>query len=321
MTNAGIEGRSSRTHYAYLPRRSGDGFSERRRSIFSRGSLHVTRSGLHRRRFDRQSFCCARGQLPNRRRRLGGKFLVGRRRRFGGCGRGNFRGLDRGGLFDDRSCGFLYDADAAFDGSVLLRKILVTNFVGENGRDRVGRHINIHTFTPHFFNQALGVDLKFFGEIVKTNFVDCCHALLAASNRWFGISATFRSALQGAAAKARAGRPLCAKIRSGCECWAASLEASHCFSSFELSIAATSFDSISELVCASPGEATVAASVSAAVSSSFSAASRSPAGVISSGRRSRPASFRSNSSSLIGSASLSATGSVADASPFSTASS
>src|SRR5712692_9368097 len=119
---------------------------------------------------------------------------------------------------------------------------------------------------------------------------------------------------ESAAATAGVGGEAYASLRVRYKYLAAS-EASHCFSSSKRSpVAAFSDDgSRAELVCTSVEGSTGAKDASA--SSSISATNldtedTSGAGVTASGRRSRPTSCKTSSSTVIGSASVNATGSA-----------
>src|SRR5205807_8500202 len=171
-------------------------------------------------------------------------------------------------------------------------------------RDRIRGDTDIHTFAPHVFDQALSVDLQFFGEIVESNFRgNCSHALLA-----FGQSGCFsspppsRSALQERLViLGVGGEQAHAPLRARSSHLAAISEASHCFSSFRLSfVAAASLgdDSrgISVSIVSASASDTVAVSATLAASRSATAVEViSGAGVTTSGRGSGPASSNTNS--------------------------
>ena len=91
-----------------------------------------------------------------RHRRFGGSLRLFRRNRFGLDGlsfRGGFSLFNsQRWFFDHWPRGFLDYTHRALNYCVLLRKVFFTNFFGEVFRDRVGRHADVDTFTPHFFD-------------------------------------------------------------------------------------------------------------------------------------------------------------------------
>jgi hypothetical protein len=97
----------------------------------------------------------------------------------------NFRLRFRGGLnclnrrsFLNRALSSFDDSHAALNGSLFFGEVLVSNLLCQLFRNRVGRDANVDTFAAHLFNETLGVEFQFFGEIVKTNLRGNGHALL-----------------------------------------------------------------------------------------------------------------------------------------------
>jgi len=101
------------------------------------------------------------------------RFDFGGRRGFGS----DFRSFNRRGLFY-RSLGAFDHAHATLHGRLFLGEVLIANLLRQLLRNRVGRHAHVYTFAPHFFNQALGIELEFFSEIVNSDLRGNGHALL-----------------------------------------------------------------------------------------------------------------------------------------------
>jgi hypothetical protein len=87
---------------------------------------------------------------------------------FDGLGDRSFWLFNDRGLFD-RARRLLHNLDRALNGDLFLGEVLVANLLRKLFGDRVRRHAHIHTFASHLFDEPLGVELKFFSQVVNTN--------------------------------------------------------------------------------------------------------------------------------------------------------
>jgi hypothetical protein len=72
----------------------------------------------------------------------------------------------------------LDDLHATLNRSLFLGKILVADLLCQLLRNGVGRNAYVNTFAAHFFDEPLGIELQFFGKVIKANLRGNCHALL-----------------------------------------------------------------------------------------------------------------------------------------------
>jgi hypothetical protein len=83
-------------------------------------------------------------------------------------GLGRFRFFHNRNFFD-RTRRLLDNLDGALDCHFLLGEVLVANLLRQLFRHGVRRNAHIYTFASNLFDESLGVELKFFGQVVDTN--------------------------------------------------------------------------------------------------------------------------------------------------------